>query len=98
MRNVILSTPMMIEVGTYEMVEISLEEAQAIVAQGVVNYSGHQTVKMLGIQPAAGREECKGYDQALVVSPLRRLEFGREYSLDEIAQVGVRCLLIRRKG
>ena len=95
MEKVILSAPIIIGTGTFSVRHISAEEAMEFAA-GAVNYCGHQTVKMVGINPAASRRDCTGYDQALIVSPKERLEFGREYTKEEIEEIGVDYILIYR--
>lgn len=92
---VILSTPMLLTEGTFEMKEISLEEAKAWVAEyNPVNYVGHQTVKVLGLEPATSRDACTGYAQALSLKVNGRVEFGKEYSVEDIMSIGVSCFLI----
>lgn len=94
-KRVILSTSLLLEVGVWEMREVTLAEA-LVFAQGAENFCGHSTVKILGIEPSKDRKVCEGYDQALVLKPIGRLEFGREYSLEEIRNIGVTYLLISR--
>lgn len=92
---VILSTPMLLTTGLFRMEEITLEEAKAWVAEhNPVNYVGHQTVKVLGLEPATSRDVCTGYNQALSLKVNGRIEFGKEYTVDEILAVGVTCFLI----
>ena len=94
---VILSTTMLIDEGNYVMEELHLGVAREWVRRNhPVNFSAHQTVKLLDIEPATSREQCKTYDQALVLKPASRLEFGKEYSLEEIEQIGVTAYLISR--
>jgi len=96
-KSVILSTTMLLDAGKYVMEELSIGAAQLWVrTYSPINYSGHQTVKLLGIAPATSREQCKRYDQALVLKPASRLEFGKEYSLEEIEKIGVTAYLISR--
>lgn len=95
MSKVILSTPMLLTEGTFNMKEISLEEAKAWVAENnPVNFVGHQTVKVLGLEPATNREACTGYQQALSLKVNGRVEFGKEYTVEEILEIGVSCFLI----
>lgn len=92
---VILSTPMLLTTGLFRMEEITLEEAKAwVVANNPTNFVGHQTVKVLGLEPATSRDVCSGYDQALSLKVNGRIEFGKEYTVDEILEVGVICFLI----
>lgn len=95
MSRVILSTPMLLTEGTFSMKEISLEEAKAWVAENnPVNFVGHQTVKVLGLEPATSREACTSYQQALSLKVNGRIEFGKEYSVEDIMSIGVSCFLI----
>lgn len=92
---VVLSTPMMLLDGEYNMITITLEDAQHLVKeQPPVNFSGHQTVKLLGLDPSEKRATCDSYKTALVLSPKERLEFGKEYTLEEIEEIGVECKYI----
>jgi len=97
MNRVILSTKLLIGDGTFECREITPDEATNWLALGPVeNYCGHATVRILGLEPDRSRRECEGYDEALCLKPRSRLEFGREYSQEEIAAIGVEYALIRR--
>lgn len=94
---VILSSPILIEDGTFTRKTVTQKQAQDWVDKNVPsNFSGHQTVKILGVEPAATRENTPGYDEALVISPNSRLEFGREYTKAEIEKIGVVFLLIMK--
>ncbi len=84
---VILSTTMLLGVGRYEMTEVNLDFAKSF-AKEAHNYVGHSTVKILGIEPMSTREQCNAYDEALVIKVRGRLEFGREYSVEEIEAIG----------
>ena len=86
----ILSSPLILEAGTFKVEHISLEEAKRLVdtASAVHNHCGHQTVKLLGLPPVKGRPAADGYEVALAIKPGKRLEFGREYSLEEIEEIG----------
>jgi len=85
----------MLSEGTHTMKEISLTHAESWVAENdPTNFSGHQTVKLVGVVPATSREQCEGYDTALVLKPNSRLEFGKEYTLPEIQEIGVTAYLI----
>ena len=94
---VILSTPLLLEVGTFTMKELTLQEAvEWIKIHSPKNFCGHQTVKVLGVEPSRSREACTGYVQALCVKPHGRLEFGKEYSVKEIEEVGYTIYLISK--
>ena len=92
---VILSAPMLLEDGIFKRETISLEEA-AEFAKDATNFVGHSTVKVLGIEPAETRDVCDSFDQALSLKVNGRLEFGREYSAEEILKIGVTAVLISR--
>lgn len=95
-RRAILSTTLLIGEGAFRADVVDLETAKAWLDQGpFVNYCGHETVRILGLEPARGREFCTGYDEALALKPKARLESGREYSLAEIEEVGIEFTLIR---
>lgn len=97
---VILSTALLLEDGGYKRQTISMSEAVAWVAEHQPeNFCGHATVKLLGLEPAP-RKSCKGYSQALCVRPKTRLEFGRDYSLSELQDLGVEleCVLVTFLG
>lgn len=94
---VILSAPILIEDGMFTRNTISQKKAQKWVDRnGPVNFSGHQTTKILGVEPAATREITPGYDEALIISPNSRLEFGREYTKREIEEIGVTFCMITK--
>lgn len=97
----ILSSPLLMEEGDFSCYKISLAQAEDIVniyKQDLENFSGHETVKILGLEPDKSRKECQGYEKALVIKPLKRLEFGKEYSVEEILEIGVEILLIECLG
>jgi hypothetical protein len=97
--HVILSSPILLEDGEYIRSTISQEMAQRWVnVNRPINYSQHQTTKILGVDPATARQNTPGYDEALIIAPKERLEFGREYSQDEIESIGVDFILITRVG
>lgn len=97
MKRVILSTSLIIGPGTFQAEEISEAEALAWKKKGtVVNYCRHETVRLLGLDPKRAMSQCEGYDEALTLGARRRLEFGREYSLEEIRAMGVRFTLVKR--
>lgn len=94
---VILSTTILLEEGAFVTREISLDYARTWLAVGSVeNFCGHETVRVLGIEPAKDRRECPGYDEALCLKPRARLEFGREYTAAEVEAIGVQFTLITR--
>lgn len=96
MNNVVLSSPLVLVDGVVSRREIRLSEAIAFVTAGVENFCGHETVKILGLDPAQARKNCTGYDKALIVQPNKRLVFGREYTAAEIAKIGVRFVLLEK--
>jgi hypothetical protein len=94
---VILSSPIIIEDGDFNRKTITQEEAQAWVDEnGPVNFSEHKTVEILGVEPASTRENTVSYDEALVISPRQRLEFGREYTIEELKAIGLDFVLITK--
>ena len=97
-RNVILSTPMILEEGDFNCQFISIQRAKEWVkeANDVVNFVTHSTVRVLDIEPATSRDVCEGYEQALVLKVLGRVEFGREYTAEEILNIGVQPMLITK--
>lgn len=92
---VILSSPLLLGNGVFKMEEISLDEAIEFSEQAY-NFCGHETVKILGLKPSKTREVCTGYSQALCLKPKGRLEFGKEYTLEEIGLIGVTFQLITK--
>jgi len=98
MKSVILSTPLLLEEGIFSARIISLDEAREFVRRNQPqNFCGHQTVKVLGLEPSTSRDVCKGYDAALCLKPKGRLEFGREYTVEEILEIGVIPFLISKE-
>lgn len=94
---VILSSPILVEDGKFIRTTISQKKARRWVEKNApVNFSRHQTVNILGIAPASTRENTSGYDEALIISPNSRLEFGREYTTEEIEAIGVSFVLIKK--
>ena len=97
MNNVILSTTLLLEAGTFQNKTISMAEAiEWVNTHNPINFCGHETVKVLGLEPTKTRDVCGGYNQALCLKPNGRMEFGREYSVQEILDVGVSFNLITR--
>lgn len=94
----ILSSTVIVEDGIFRRQRISLEEAKNLVhgASLIANFCGHQTVKILGLEPAQSREACASFSQALVLQPKQRLEFGRDYPVQEILDIGVDSVLIEK--
>lgn len=96
-KSVILSTKLMIGEGVFESKKISQKEAQKWVkSHNPENFCGHATVKILGLEPEKSRKQCTGYDQALCLAAKSRLEFGKEYSIEEIQEIGVSFSLISK--
>ena len=78
--------------GKFEFRVVTKEEAKKISKENelVGVYTGHQTVKVLGLTPAEGRPVYTPEPThiQLWIKPHGRLEFGREYSLEEIETIG----------
>lgn len=69
--------------------KISLREAKRFAAlDGTINYVAHDTVRLLGIEPATDRRECIWYDEAIVIKLDSRPPFGVELSLEDIEKIG----------
>ena len=97
MRNVLISTPLLLEEGRFEMKRISLEEAKTwAIFNAPENFCGHETVRVLGVAPSTHRIQCDSYDVALALKPNGRLEFGKEYTVGEILEIGVTAFLITK--
>lgn len=96
-KRVVLSTKLLIGDGTFRARTITRQEAADWLAAGPVeNYCGHETVRILGIEPDKSRKSCTGYDEALCLNAKSRLDFGKEYSLAEIEAIGVEFTLIEK--
>ena len=96
---IVLSSPLILEDGNFEAKTITLNEAIELVnlkGVKVENFCAHQTVKLLGLNPAKVRKDCSGYDLALVLKPKKRLPFGVELTVEEIEEIGVTVVLIRK--
>ena len=94
---VVLSTALLLEEGTFRAKKIGLAAAKAWLAAGPYdNFCGHATARILGIEPTTTRAQCLRYDEALCLKPAGRLEFGREYTAEEIDAIGVEFTLIRK--
>lgn len=101
-KTIVLSAPIMIGVGRYEMHKISLSDALELIEYAqernhFENFCGHETVRILGLEPVKERKTCEYYRDALVVVPSKRLEFGKEYSISEIEEIGYEIFHIRRR-
>lgn len=94
---VILSTSLIVGEGTFQAQEISEVAARAWLDKGpVANYCRHETVKLLGFDPKQALPQCERYEEALCLGAKSRLEFGRHYSVEEIREIGVRFMLVKR--
>ena len=97
MKTVILSTALILQEGRFIAENITIEEAsQWVKENNPKNYCGHATTLAVGIEPSKTRDICIEYDQALVLKPIGRLEFGREYTLQEVVEIGVQPMLISK--
>ena len=102
MQVVIFSTTLMPSDGIWERrtttLQAAKEELAVLKAQGIepVCFSQHQTVKLFGVSPATGREQCQDFDLAFVARPLFRTEFGKEYSLEEIEDGGYEVVRVAK--
>jgi len=91
----ILSSPLLLEDGVFERATLTHQEAMEMVKNSTVEvFTNHQTVKILGLEPAKDRGSCMGYETALVLQPAKRLEFSREYTVEEVEEIGVNYILI----
>lgn len=95
MKKVILSTKLLIGEGSFTAKRITKDEAVAWLDSTVVNYCGHESVKIIGLEPSKSREMCSGYDEALAINAKARLE-RREYTQEEIEEIGVEFTLITK--
>lgn len=95
---VILSTPMILEEGNFNCSFISIDEARQWVNENnPTNFVAHSTVRIIGVEPATSRDVCEGYSEALVLKVLGRVEFAREYTEEEIIEIGVQPMLITKQ-
>ena len=53
-------------------------------------------MKIIGVEPEKYRKACSGYDCALVLKPKKRLQHQKMYSIQELLEIGITCLLIER--
>lgn len=58
MKTVILSTPLLLTDCVAQMETITKEQALEFMKTNPINYCGHETVKILGIEPSRTREVC----------------------------------------
>ena len=97
MKYVILSTKLVIGTGIFDATEMTHEQAQKWVDEhNPENFCGHETVRVLGLVPDKSRKQCDSYEQALCLSAKSRLEFGREYTVEEIQEIGVEYILLTK--
>jgi len=78
--------------GKWNIQELTLEESKKLVekADNVEVYTQHQTVKLIGLEPDSQRKTYSPNGEIqLWLKPNSRLEFGREYSLEELQEIGV---------
>jgi hypothetical protein len=98
MIRVILSTALILDEGTFTSTNLSKKQAQKWLRKGpFINYCGHESVRILGLEPSQKREQCTYYDEALAIRAKKRLEYGREYTQEEIEKIGVIFVLIKRQ-
>jgi len=95
MRKVILSSPLLLEEGTFSMREIGIGEAVKFAGQAD-NFCGHEQVRILGLDPRGARKVCGSYDAALVIKPNNRIEYNREYTISELEEIGYSIYLINK--
>jgi len=78
--------------------ELSIEDIKKIIndychreGKPLEIYTQHETVKLLGLEPAKERKVFTptGNELQIWLKPKGRLEFGREYTLEELQQIGV---------
>ena len=78
--------------GIYEIKKVNKDEAIKNINENelVGIYTNHQTIKILGLEPCNGRPVFNptGKEIQLWIKPKGRLEFGREYSIEEIEEIG----------
>lgn len=95
MRKAILSAPLLLEEGNFTAKVITLGQAREW-AKDADNFCGHQTVRAIGVDPSQTRGVCHGFDEGLALKPNGRLEFGKEYTVEEILEIGVTPFLISK--
>ncbi len=78
--------------GTFQFRIISKEEAINLIKNNdlIGVFTSHQTIKVLGLKPCQGRPiyNPELNHIQLWIKPKGRLEFGKEYTLDEIEAIG----------
>jgi hypothetical protein len=96
-KRVILSA-LLPAVGGIVLYKLTDEQARRWVAMGdLTNYVQHETVRIVGVEPAAERLECPpDWGQALVIRSPHRLEPRREYSQAEFEAMGYEIWLAIR--
>ena len=95
-KKVIISSPILLEEGTFRIEKITAKEARKLVEEGgFENFCTHQTTKIIGVTPSRVRKECKGYDIAIAIKPDKRLD-PREYSIKELTTIGYTIYKISR--
>lgn len=93
----ILSTAILIEDGVFTRQTLTMSEAREwCQLKAPTNFCGHETVRILGLEPDRSRRSCESYEQALCISANERLEFGLEYTLKEIEEIGVTFTLVTK--
>ena len=95
----ILSSPILLEDGTFHRAEITLDQAKTLInAFDTTNYTQHSSCLLLGVEPAKERVTCESYDVAIVVKPNTRLQYGREYTVEEIEDIGYKIVVIWKQS
>jgi len=78
--------------GVFRIRKLTKQEAIQLLrnCEATEVYTNHETIKVLGLTPCTGRPVFNptGREVQLWVKPRARLEFGREYALDEIERIG----------
>lgn len=93
----ILSSSIVFEAGVFEVERWTLHEAREWVKKNNPTcFSTHDTVRVLGVEPAKSRLACNSYVEALCVKPNERLDFAKQYTISEIEEIGVKCFYIRK--
>ena len=95
----ILSSTILLEDGTFHRAEITLTQAKTLInAFDTTNYTQHYSCALLGVEPAKERVTCESYDVAIVVKPNTRLQYGREYTVEEIEDIGYKIVVIWKQS
>jgi len=78
--------------GKFKFKIISKQDAISLIKTNelVGIFTGHQTVKILGLKPVQGRPVYNPQPDhiQLWIKPKGRLEFGKEYTIEEIEEIG----------